>query len=85
MFQGAWLAMEAQQVIALRMMRIAMGGPAATREAQLMMTEKMDAIVKAAGMVTTAMARGASDGGTGAVVQMLRHRVRANRRRLGAG
>ena len=29
MLQGAWLAMEAQQVIALRLMKLTMGGPAA--------------------------------------------------------
>ena len=33
MLQGAWLAMEAQQVIALRLLTLAAGGPAAKREA----------------------------------------------------
>ena len=85
MFQGALLAMEAQQVIALRLMSLAMGGPAAKREAHRMVAEKLDATVTAAGMMTAAMARGAPDGGTGEVVRMLRRRVRANRKRLGSG
>ena len=85
MFQGALLAMEAQQVIALRLMSLAMGGPEAKREAHRMVAEKLDATVTAAGMMTAAMARGTPDGGTGEVVRMLRRRVRANRKRLGSG
>ena len=84
MLQGAWLAMEAQQVIALRLMKLAMGGPAAKREAHRMVAEKLDAITKAAGMMAAATMRGDRDGGTDAVVQMLRSRVRANRKRLGS-
>ncbi len=80
--QGAWLAAEAQQVIALRLMHLAAGGPKAARETHLMVSEKMDATVKAAGMMAAANARGAPDGGTGEVVRMLRRRVRANRKRL---
>ena len=77
--------MEAQQVIALRLMALAAGGPAAKREAYRMVAEKLDATVTAAGMMASAMARGAPDGGTGEVVQMLRRRVRANRKWLGPG
>ncbi len=84
MLQGAWLAMEAQQVIALRLMKLAMGGAAATQEAHLMVAEKMDAMTRAAGMVAAAMARGTFDGGADAVVQMLRQEVQANRTRLGS-
>ena len=84
MLQGAWLAMEAQQVIALRLMKLAMGGSAATQEAHLMMAEKMDAMVRAAGMVAVAMACGTFDGGADTVVRMLRQEVQANRRRLGS-
>jgi hypothetical protein len=84
MLQGAWLAMEAQQVIALRLMKLAMGGPAAKQEAHRMMAEKLDAATEAAGIMAAAAMRGAQDGGTNAVVQMLRRRVRANRKRLGS-
>ena len=80
--QGAWLAMEAQQVIALRIMKLARGGPEAAREAERMVSEKVDAARKAAGMMAAARTRGAADGGPAKVVQMLRRRVRANRKRL---
>jgi len=80
--QGAWLALEAQQVIALRLMKLARGGPEAAREAERMVSEKVDATRRAAGMMAAASARGAADGGAGKVVQMLRRRVRANRKRL---
>ncbi len=85
MLQGAWLAMEAQQVIALRLMALARGGPAAKREAHRMVAEKLDATAAAAGMMAAALARGAPDGGADAVVRMLRRRVRNNRKRLGVG
>ncbi len=81
-FAPAMLAMEAQQVIALRMAKMALGGPAAMFEASRMVTEKVQASAKAAGMVSAAMMRGAPDGGADQVVRMLRHEVRANRRRL---
>lgn len=84
MLHSAWLAMEAQQVIALRLMKLAMGGSAATQETHLMMAEKVDATSRAAGMVAVAMARGTFDGGADAVVRMLRQEVQANRRRLGS-
>ncbi len=83
--QMAWLTLEAQQVIALRLMKLAMGGPAAKLETRRMIAEKMDAGVKAAGLMSAAASRGAADGGTDEVVRMLRRRVRANRKRLGPG
>ena len=81
----AWLAWEAQQVIALRLAKIALGGPAAKRESRRMVAEKVDAAGKAAGMMFAATLRGAPDGGADAVVRMLTRRVRANRKRLAAG
>ena len=77
--------MEAQQVVALRLMKLAMGGSAAAQEAHLLMAEKVDAATRAAGMVAAATARGTFDGGADAVVRMLRQKVRANRNRLGSG
>ena len=85
MLSGAWLAVEAQQVIALRLMKLAAGGPAAKREARRMVAEKVDAGAKVAGLTAAALARGAPDGGAGAAVRLLRSRVRANRKRLGLG
>ena len=49
-------SLEAQQVIALRLIKLAKGGPAAQKEAQKMIAEKMLASVEAA----NALARGAS-------------------------
>ena len=83
MLQGAWLAMEAQQVIALRLMKLVMGGSAATQEAHLMVAEKVDATTRAVGMVAAAMTCGTFDAGADAVVRMLRQEVQANRKRLG--
>lgn len=82
LFGPALLAFEAQQVIALRLAKLALGGPAARREAEQMVTEKMDAAALAGRMMSVAMWRGAQDGGAGQVVRMLRRRVRANRKRL---
>ena len=71
----ALLAMEVQTVIGMRLSQIAMGRGTAA-EAQLMMTEKMLALVEAAGTV-------AKDGSAHKVVTGYRKRVRANVRRLG--
>ncbi len=70
----ALLAMEAQTVIGMRLSQIAMGRGTAA-ETQLMVTEKMLALVEAAGMVATG-------GSAHKVVRGYRKRVRANVRRL---
>jgi hypothetical protein len=71
----ALLAMEAQTVIGMRLSQIAMGRGTAA-ETQLMVTEKMLALVEAAGTV-------AMGGSAHKVVRGYRKRVRANVRRLG--
>ena len=71
----ALLAMEAQTVIGMRLSQIAMRRGTAA-EAQLMMTEKMLALVEAAGTV-------AMGGSAHKVVTGYRKRVRSNVRRLG--
>ena len=71
----ALLAMEAQFVIGMRLSQIAMGRGTAA-ETQLMVTEKMLALVEAAGTV-------AMGGSAHKVVSGYRKRVRANVRRLG--
>ena len=82
----AFLAFEAQQVIAIRMMRIAVGGALAERELQRMISEKALAASQAGfeavlsltgGKSSTAIAHGAIRG--------YRTRVRKNRRRLSGG
>lgn len=82
LFGQMMLAMEAQQVIGLRMTKLAFGGPDAVLEANRMVAEKMNATVGAATMMGAAIASGAPDGGTGKVLHMLRRHVRANRKRL---
>jgi hypothetical protein len=71
----ALLAMEAQTVIGMRLSQIAIGRGTAA-ETQLMVTEKMLALVEAAGTV-------AMGGSAHKVVSGYRKRVRANVRRLG--
>jgi hypothetical protein len=72
---GARLAMEAQQVIGLRALRIAAGGALAQAEFTRMVTEKAFASAEAA----TTVAMG---GSTRKVVRRYRARVKANARRL---
>jgi hypothetical protein len=69
------LALESQQVVFLRMMKLAAGGQDAQREAALMMSEKMDA----ASQSSVRLAGGAS---FDSVVKNYRKKVRANARRL---
>jgi hypothetical protein len=45
-YSAAMLALEANHVIALRLSKIAFGGPEARSEAKLMVTEKIDAAVE---------------------------------------
>jgi hypothetical protein len=73
--QAAWLTLETQQVIALRLMKIGAGGAAAQTEMARMVTEKVVAAAEALGTL--------SFGGSGRqVVRRYRTRVRANARRL---
>ena len=69
------LALETQQVIGLRFLKLTLGGPAASREANRMMAEKMIAFGEAAAKVATGST-------AGSVVKGYRKKVRANRRRL---
>jgi hypothetical protein len=81
--QTAMLALEAQSVIALRLMRIAGGGALARSEATRMVTEKVQALgeaqaVAAVGSVTGRNRRHIAK----KVVGVYKKRVRGNRRRL---
>lgn len=84
---GAWwklgvdatlLAMESQQVIGLRLTKLAAGGPAAEVEAHRMVSEKIAAANEAALLM-------AMGGSTAKVVAGYRRKVRANARRLTKG
>lgn len=74
-FETAMLAVESQQVIALRMMKLARGGENAAEEAHRMVAEKIEAAAEA----TNALAFGAD---ANAIVKGYRLRVSANVRRL---
>lgn len=80
----AWaLGMEASAVIGLRTMKMAAGGYDAAEEAQLMVSEKMQAAIE----LQTALVTGGlgSDplAGTRKVLKHYRRKVKANRKRLG--
>jgi hypothetical protein len=70
------LGIEANRVISLRLMKLMVGGRRARREARLMVTEKVNAAVKANARI---LAGASSD----EVIRMYRKRVAANAKRLG--
>ena len=70
-----WLAIEANEVIALRMAKIISGGPDAMTEIQLMITEKIDAAAEAG----TSLIFGQNPT---AIVARFREHVASNQRRL---
>lgn len=69
------LALEAQRVIELRLVRLAWGGAEAQQEAQLMVAEKVDAAIEAAGTLMTG-------GSLETVVARYREHVGTNEARL---
>ena len=72
---AARLAFEANDVIGLRLMRLAAGGASAQAEAQLMVSEKAFAALEAAGVL-------AAGGSAADVIRGYRKKVRANARRM---
>ena len=81
--QTARLGWEAQNVIALRLMRLATQSPERQTEARRMVTEKVAALAEAqAAAVTTVMKGGKSHRVAKKVLGVYKKRVRANRRRL---
>jgi hypothetical protein len=70
------LAVEANGVVALRMMKLMRGGGSARREAKLMVSEKIDAAFEA----TARLMAGASGN---EIVHRYRQRVAGNAKRLG--
>ncbi|MGE4480792.1 hypothetical protein [Acidocella sp.] len=80
--QGTMLAFEAQQVVALRLTKLAMGGPDVPREAALMVAEKMQALQESGALMLHAALDGKKHMNAPEIVQLYRKKVRANRRRL---
>ena len=72
---AARLARETQEVMALRLLKLARGGPASGSEAQRMVTEKGIAFAEAAATLATG-------GSMKKVVRRVRSRVSQNKRRL---
>jgi hypothetical protein len=80
---AAWLAAEAQWVIAARVARLAAGGALAQSEAQRMFSEKAAALLESQMTAGVGLARGRKGPATAKrVLAVYRRRVRANRRRL---
>lgn len=80
--QGVMLAWEAQQVVALRLAKLAQGGPDAPHEAMLMVTEKLQAMHEGGALLMKGALRGDKHLNTPEVLQLYRKKVRANCRRL---
>jgi hypothetical protein len=81
--QAIKLGFEAQQVMALRMMRIAAGGSRGQEEAQLMVSEKMAAFAEAQAATFAGAMEGTGDHRLGQkVLNIYGKHVRGNRRRL---
>jgi len=76
------LGLEAQTVVALRLMKLAAGGRAAEREAQRMVAEKIDAAAVANAHLAAGLLSGAPAAGQRKALAHYRRKVRANRRRL---
>jgi len=81
--QTAMLALEAQSVIALRLMRVAAGGASAQSEMTRMVTENVHALGEAQTAAVVGSVTGRSSRQIAKkVVGVYKKRVRANRRRL---
>jgi hypothetical protein len=82
-FKTFQLGLEAQSVIALRMMRLSSGGAGAKAEMSRMVTDKAAAMAEAQAVATMAVATGRKDHVVaGKTLNVFRKRVRANKRRL---
>jgi hypothetical protein len=83
-FKTVALGVEAQSVIALRLLRLAAGGTRGRTEAQRMVTEKVAALGHAQAAAGAALMTGRKHHvAAGKALRAVRKRVRANKRRLG--
>jgi hypothetical protein len=77
------LSFEAQNVIALRMMRLVTGGAAAPIEARRMIAEKITTGVEAGAVAASSVASGHRNAAVaGKILRVVQKRVHANKRRL---
>jgi hypothetical protein len=77
------LGFEAQNVIALRTMRLAAGGPTAQTEARRMIADKMAAGIEVQAVAASGVASGQKDTVVARkILRVLKKRVHANKRRL---
>ena len=84
-FEAARFGADVQQVMTLRIMRIASGGPGAATEAQQMVSEKLAAFGESQLALMFALATGQSlDSAAELAYAPYRRAVRANSRRLGS-
>ncbi len=89
-FMNAWMeaarfSADSQRVIALRMMKLASGGPQAATEAERMISEKVAAFGEAQGALLSALVTGKGlDRAAAKAYAPYRRAVRANSRRLGS-
>jgi hypothetical protein len=82
-FKTMQLGFEAQNVIALRMLKLAAGGATASTEAHRMIADKIAAGIEAQAIAVSSFASGRPDAVTaGKVLRVMKRRVRANKRRL---
>ena len=79
------MGLEAQQVIGLRLMRLAAGGPAAGPEAGRMVLEKVAALAEAQGILAASLLEGRGHKGMSDALDCFSRRVRANGKRLQKG
>lgn len=84
-FDAADFALDCLSVIALRTMRIAAGGPAASREIERMFTEKAEAATGAQLAAAAAFPVGGAALAAERAAAIYRRTLRANKRRLTAG
>jgi hypothetical protein len=82
-FKAMQLGWDAQNVMALRMMRLAAGGARGQAEANRMVSEKVAAVAEAQAAAATAVITGRkSHVVAGKTLRVFGKRVRANKRRL---
>jgi hypothetical protein len=81
MFDASWLCADAAMVAALRTWRVIAGGPAARREVERMLSEKVEAGAELAGALAAGRVK-SPKGAARKALGVYGKRVRANRKRL---
>jgi hypothetical protein len=81
-FQAAQLGREAQDVVALRFVKLAGGGAAGAKEARLMVTDKLAALTEAQFAAVATVLTGDGLKIADNILRVFTKRVRANKQRL---